>query len=49
MEEKKKYLNAYRAETLTGLLNTLNEENITKDDIVTIFCGVSEYIAIIQK
>lgn len=49
MEEKEKYLNAYRAETLTGLLKALNEANITKENIVTIYYGNKEHIAVIQK
>lgn len=49
MEEKEIYLNAYRAETLTGLLKALNESNITKEDIVTIYYSAGEHIAIIQK
>lgn len=49
MEEKEKYLNAYRAESLTGLLNALNEANITKEDIVNVYYANTEHIAIIQK
>lgn len=49
MEEKEKYLNAYRSKTLTGLLEALNEANITKEDIVTIYYGAEEHIAVIQK
>lgn len=49
MEEKEKYLNAYRAETLTGLLKALNDAGITKEDIVAIYYGAGEHIAVIQK
>ena len=48
MEEKEEYLNAYRAETLTGLLKALNDAGITKEDIVTIYYGYSE-ISIIWR
>nr|DAN48093.1 MAG TPA: TAL effector repeat protein [Crassvirales sp.] len=49
MEENEKYLNAYRANTLTGLLEALNQANITKEDIVAIYYGAGEHIAVIQK
>lgn len=49
MEDKNKYLNAYRAETLTRLLEALNDANVTREDIVTIYYGAGEHIAVIQK
>lgn len=49
MGEKNKYLNAYRAETLTGLLEALNKASIIKEDIVAIYYGNKEHIAVIQK
>ena len=45
-----KSIDALVASTLADLINFLNRESITKEDIVQIFCSnKGEYIAVIYK
>lgn len=46
--EKKIY--ALKANILPNLVNTMNEEGVTKGDVVQVFCNAKdEYVAIIYK
>ncbi len=49
MEKNDKIWDAYRASTLTALLQVLNKDGITKEDVVSTFHGDKEFIAIIYK
>lgn len=46
--EKKLY--ALKADNLQMLIKVMNEDNVTKEDVVQVFCnGKQEYVAIIYK
>lgn len=47
MESKK--CDALRATTLTSLIEGLDKNNVTKEDIVNVFFAKEEYIAVFFK
>lgn len=50
MNKEKKNVDALVASTLVDLIRFLNREEITKEDIIQIFCSnKGEYIAVIYK
>jgi len=49
MKNSNRIWDAYRASTLTALIQVLNKDDILKEDIVNIFYGDKEFIAIIYK
>lgn len=46
---KRKYLNALKASTLRELINSTNNEGISKSDIVTVFRDEHFYILLYYK
>lgn len=45
-----KRMDALKAPTLVSLIEYMNKENITKDDVVQIFCtNDGEFIAVLYK
>lgn len=46
---KDKLFDAYRAPTLTALIESLNKDKVEREDIVNIFSSDNEFIAIIYN
>ena len=46
---KDKSFDAYRAPTLTALIESLNRDKVKKEDIVNVFGSNGEFIAIIYN
>lgn len=49
MGNNNKIWDAYKAPTLIALIQALNKDGITKEDVVSTFYGDKEFVAIIYK